>query len=178
MLQNPIPHQGVINTQHDTQHPPPPVGQYLNPNNPTDHTILLTSEEQILLQTRNRQYHASVESPPIPLETNPTPTGPPLVIPRPTTDPPLRIPPIPLHRNVHNPQAQAAHNYSLVDDLAQSSASMSVLEVLQTCPTQWKSLLFALGTVNPADTRLITFDLDSREPNLPTLITFQIPVKI
>jgi hypothetical protein len=104
--------------------------------------------------------------------------GPPLVIPRPNVEPPLRIPRIPLRRNVHNPQAREAHNYSLVDDLAQSSAAMSVLEVLQTCPTQWKSLLSALGAVDPTDTRLITFDLDSGEPHLPALITFQIPVKI
>jgi hypothetical protein len=55
---------------------------------------------------------------------------------------------------------------------------MSVLEVLQTCPTQRKSLLSTLGEVDPADTRLITFDLDSGEPHLPTLIAFQIPVKI
>jgi hypothetical protein len=55
---------------------------------------------------------------------------------------------------------------------------MSILEVLQTCPTQQKSLLFSLGAVDPADTRLITFDLDNGEPHLPTLITFQIPVKI
>jgi hypothetical protein len=55
---------------------------------------------------------------------------------------------------------------------------MSVLEVLQTCPTQWKSLLSALGAVDPIDTRLITFVLDSEEPRLPSLITFQIPVKI
>jgi hypothetical protein len=55
---------------------------------------------------------------------------------------------------------------------------MSVLEVLQTCPTQRKSLLSALGAVDPADTRLITFDLDSGEPRLPALIAFQIPVKI
>jgi hypothetical protein len=53
-----------------------------------------------------------------------------------------------------------------------------VLEVLQTCPTQWKSLLSALGAVDPADTRLITFDLDCGEPRLPTLVAFQIPVKI
>jgi hypothetical protein len=55
---------------------------------------------------------------------------------------------------------------------------MSVLEVLQTCPTQWKSLLSSLGEVDPADTRLITFDLDSEEPHLPSLVAFQIPVKI
>jgi hypothetical protein len=56
VLQNPIPHQGVINTQQDAQHPPLQIGQYHNPNNPAERTILLTSEEEILLQTRNRQY--------------------------------------------------------------------------------------------------------------------------
>jgi hypothetical protein len=55
---------------------------------------------------------------------------------------------------------------------------MSVSEILQTCPTQRKSLLSTLGVVNPADTRLITFDLDSGEPRLPALVAFQIPVKI
>jgi hypothetical protein len=55
---------------------------------------------------------------------------------------------------------------------------MLVLEVLQTCPTQQKYLLFALAAVDPVDTRIITFDLDSGEPHLPALITFQIPVKI
>jgi hypothetical protein len=55
---------------------------------------------------------------------------------------------------------------------------MSVLEVLQTCPTQWKSLLSALGAVDPADTRLITFDLDSFKPHLPAAVAIQIPVKI
>jgi hypothetical protein len=55
---------------------------------------------------------------------------------------------------------------------------MSVLEVLQTCPTQQKSLLFSLGAVDPVDTQLITFDLDNEEPHLPTLISFQILVKI
>jgi hypothetical protein len=178
VLQNPIPHQGVINTQQDAQHPPPQVGQYHNPNNPAERTILLTSEEEILLQTRNRQYPATAESTPTSPETNPTPTGPPLVIPRPSAKPPLRIPRIPLRRNVHNPQARAAHNYSLVDDLAQSPAAMSVLEVLQTCPTQRKSLLSSLGAVDPADTRLITFDLDSCEPRLPAAVAIQIPVKI
>jgi hypothetical protein len=160
------------------QHPPPQVGQYHNPNNPAERTILLTGEEEILLQTRNCQYQTLAESTPISSETNPTPTGPLLMIPRPSVEPPLCIPHIPLHRNVHNPQARAAHNYSLVDDLAQSPAAMSVLEVLQTCPTQRKSLLSSLGVVDPADTRLITFDLDSCEPRLPATVAIQIPVKI
>jgi hypothetical protein len=178
VLQNPIPHQGIINTQQDAQHPPPQMGQYHNPNNPAERTILLTSEEEILLQTRNRQYPPTAESTPTPTEANPTPTGPPLVIPRPSAEPPLRIPRIPLCMNVHNPQARAAHNYSLVGDLAQSPAAMSVLEVLQTCPTQRKSLLSAMGSVDPADTRLITFDLDNCEPRLPAAVAIQIPVKI
>jgi hypothetical protein len=154
------------------------VEQYLNPNNPAKCTILLTSEEEILLQMCNRQYHTPAESPSIPPETNPPPSRPPLVIPFPSVETPLRIPHIPLCMNVHNPQARVAHNYSLVDDLAQSLDAMSVLEVLQSCPTQWKSLLSALGPVETVDTRLITFDLDSGEPRLPALITFQIPVKI
>jgi hypothetical protein len=55
---------------------------------------------------------------------------------------------------------------------------MSILEVLQTCLTQHKSLLSALGVVDLVDTRLITFDLDNEEPCLPTLVAFQIPAKI
>jgi hypothetical protein len=101
-----------------------------------------------------------------------------LEIPRPNSETPLCIPRIPLRKNVHTPQARAAHNYSLVDDLAQSPAAMLVLEVLQTCPTQWKSLLSTLGVVDPANTQLITFDLNSGEPRLPAQIVFQIPVKI
>jgi hypothetical protein len=128
------------------------VGQYHNPNNPVERTILLTSEEEILLQTCNRQYLAIAKSTPTSPKTNPTPMGPPLVIPHPSAEPPLRIPRIPLHRNVHNPQARATHNYSLVDDLAQSLEAMSVLEVLQTRPTQRKSLLSTLGAVDPANT--------------------------
>jgi hypothetical protein len=108
----------------------------------------------------------------------PATAGQPLMIPRPNTEPNIHIPHIPLRQNVNNPHAREAHNYSLVDDLAQSPATMSVLEVLQTCPTQWKSFLSTLGAVDPADTRLITFDLDSGEPHLPTLVAFQIPVKI
>jgi hypothetical protein len=114
---------------------PPQLGQYLNPNNPADRTILLTSEEEVLLQTHSRQYRAPTKSPPIPPEKIPAPTGPLLMIPRPNTKTPLHIPRIPLRRNVHNPQARAAHNYSLVNDLAQSPTAMSVLEVLQTFPT-------------------------------------------
>jgi hypothetical protein len=100
------------------------------------------------------------------------------MIPRPNTKPTIPIPHIPLRRNVKNPQDRETLNYSLVDDLAQSPVAMSILEVLQTCPTHWKSLLSSLRAVNPANTRFITFDLDSGESCLPALVAFQIPVNI
>jgi hypothetical protein len=55
---------------------------------------------------------------------------------------------------------------------------MYVLEVLQTCPSQRKYLILSLGSVEPTDTQLITFDLYSGETCLPTLVAFQIPVKV
>ena len=94
------------------------------------------------------------------------------MIPRPNTDPTIHILHILLRKNVNNPQARATHNYSLVNELVQSSKTMSVLEVLQTYPNQWKSLLFTLGEFDPVDTRIITFDLDSGEPHLTTLVAF------
>jgi hypothetical protein len=39
-------------------------------------------------------------------------------------------------------------------------------------------MVSSLGAVDPTNTRIITFDLDSREPCLPTLVAFQILVKI
>jgi hypothetical protein len=74
--------------------------------------------------------------------------------------------------NVHNPDARVAQNYSLVNDLAQCLTPMSILEVLQTCPSQQKSFLYTFGVVDLANTRLITFDLDTREPCLPALVSF------
>jgi hypothetical protein len=62
----------------------------------------------------------------------------------------------------------------LVDDLAQYPAAMSVLEVLQTYPSQCKSLLSALGVVDTADMQLITFDSYSKEICIPTQVAFQI----
>jgi hypothetical protein len=172
-----------MNTQQEVHPAPPKMGQYQNPGpihpgNPADCNIHLTSEEEILLQTHGRQYSVPPKSTPTTPEVAPYTDGQPLMIPCPNTEPTICIPCIPLRRNVNNPQAREAHNYSMVDDLAQSPATMSILEDLQTFPPQGKSLLSSLGVVNPTDTRLITFDVDSGEPCLPTMVSFQIPVKI
>jgi hypothetical protein len=177
MLQNPIPHQGVMNTQHEVHPSPPKMGKYQNlgpihPLNLVDLNILLTSEEDILLQMRDHQYGTPPNSAATTSEESPSTAGQPLMIPCPNVEPTICIPHIPLRWNVNHPQAREAHNYSLVNDLAQYHVSMSVLEVLQMCPTQWKSFLSSLGVVDPADARLITFYLDSREPHLPALVAF------
>ena len=74
--------------------------------------------------------------------------------------------------------AKAALSYNIMDDLAQTPMAMSALEVLKTCPTQRKSLLAALGAVDPSDSKLITFDTENGELRMPSTITFQIPVSI
>jgi hypothetical protein len=155
-LQNPIPYQGVMTTQQMINPTPPQMGQYATPSTTpprdlVDRSIFLTNEE-ILLQTRNHQYGMPLDSTPTTLETRPATIGQPLIISHPNTEPIPRIPCMPLRPNVHNPHAKAAHNYSLVDDLAQSPVAISVLEVLQTFPSQRKSLLSALGAIDTADT--------------------------
>jgi hypothetical protein len=75
-----------------------------------------------------------------------------------------------------NPHARAIKNYSIVEDLAQAPSAMSTLEVLQTCPTQHKSLLKAIGGIDPTDMNLISFDLEDHIPRLPPQLAFQIQV--
>ena len=94
-----------------------------------------------------------------------------------TTNEPLQLPPFPwppICRVANNTTARAAVNYNIVDDLAQTPTTMSALEVLKMCPTQWKSLLSTLGAVDPFDSKLITFDTENGEPRMPSTIAFQI----
>ena len=65
-----------------------------------------------------------------------------------------------------------------MDDLAQTPMTMSVLEVLKTFPTQWKALLAVLGTIDPSDSKLITFDTENEEPWMTSTISFQILISI
>jgi hypothetical protein len=44
---------------------------------------------------------------------------------------------------------------------------MSSLEVLQSCPTQWKALLKAIGGIDPTDMNLIIFYMEYHIPRLP-----------
>jgi hypothetical protein len=49
----------------------------------------------------------------------------------------------------HNPHAKVAHKYNVVDHLAQSPDAVSILEVLQTFPSQRKGLLSTLSAIDP-----------------------------
>jgi hypothetical protein len=76
----------------------------------------------------------------------------------------------------HNPNARAAQNYSVVENLSQTPCAMSALEVLQSCPSQRKALLATLGsteTCNPGTIILYTTNL---KPRLPYHVAFQIVV--
>ena len=105
----------------------------------------MMSSDEVNLQTRRNQYGSTHEAPPTNTPTNAHATDEALRIPPPPLD---GVPKAPcfllLHIN-NNPNARAASNYNIVDDLAQSPAAMSALEVLKNCPSQCKTLLSAIG---------------------------------
>jgi hypothetical protein len=76
----------------------------------------------------------------------------------------------------HNPNARAAQNYSVVEDLSQTPCVMSTLEVLQSCPAQRKALLTALGSTETCNPGTIMLDTTDLKPRLPYHIVFQIVV--
>ena len=51
-------------------------------------------------------------------------------------------------KTLHNPNARAASNYSIVEDLAQTPCTMSSLEVLQSYLAQRDALLAYLGSMD------------------------------
>ena len=74
----------------------------------------------------------------------------------------------------NNATSRDAVSYSIGDDLAQKPMAMSALEVLKTFPMQRKYLLAALGAMDPSDSKLITFNTENGEPQMPSTISFQI----
>jgi hypothetical protein len=107
-------------------------------------------KKRFFCKTRSSIWHSPLNLLQPPQKVAPTTARQPLMIPCPNNEPNIRIPRIPLRRNVNNPHAREAHNYSLVDDLAQSPATMSVLEVLQTLSNSAEILSFHLGGSRPS----------------------------
>jgi len=98
----------------------------------------------------------------------------PLHIERLSVDSIARIPKGSAKRATINPNARAAHNYSIVEDLAQSPCAMSALEVLQSCPAQQSALLLVIGAVDPKNSLVLTLDMLNVKKGLPHHMTFQI----
>ena len=99
------------------------------------HHLLMMSSDEVNLQTRRNQYGSTSESPPADKPINAHPTDQALRIPPPPLDGAPKAPRFPLRRINNNPNAWAASNYNIVDDLAQSPTAMSVLEVLKNFPS-------------------------------------------
>ena len=90
----------------------------------------------------------------------------------------LHLPKSTLRKAIFNPNAQTAQFYNVVEDLAQAPCAMSTLEVLQSCPTQRKNLLTALGALDLDNTNLIHFNVENYKSRLPHKLTFHIITKV
>jgi hypothetical protein len=87
-----------------------------------------------------------------------------------------RIPKGAFKKASHNPNARAAQNYSVVEDLSQTPYAMSALEVLQSFPSQRKALLAALGSTETCNPGTIMLDTTDLKPCMPYHVAFQIVV--
>ena len=69
-------------------------------------------------------------------------------------------------KTLHNPNARATSNYSVVEDLAQTPCAMLALEVLQSCPAQRDVLSAALGSMDLSSlmAKFHLFDVKIRLP--------------
>ena len=124
MLTNPLPHNQNMNSksQEKSSENDPPEASARG-------CINLVRATKVV--TRVKYYGSSQPSP----GKEPDPPGTPLRIEK-LADKPEAAPRIPkgvLKHSGHNPNARAAHNYSVVEDLGHTPCAMSALEVLQSC---------------------------------------------
>ena len=55
---------------------------------------------------------------------------------------------------------------------------MSSLQVFQSCPKQWKCLIYSIGGVDPLESNILTIDVNKSEPRLSHKLGFQIQVRV
>jgi hypothetical protein len=173
VLMNPFPH-GKNMAQASTsssmeggsQGPPAPTN-----NNLTTNIYMMNVEANIATRARDYRMSESVEKGKE--ATNP-PT--PLQIEKAVGEMMTHIPKGVFKKASHNPNVRATQNYSIVEDLAQTPCAMSSLEVLQSFPSQRKSLLSALGSTETCNLGAIIFYPTDLKPRLPYHVVFQIVV--
>jgi hypothetical protein len=71
-----------------------------------------------------------------------------------------------LNLSTHSPNSRVTQNYSIFEDLGQTSCAMLALEVLHTCPTQRNSLLSTLGALDLSGSKVINLDVVDVNPRL------------
>jgi hypothetical protein len=113
-----------------------------------------------------------------PPSTSVTPPSGPLQIEKPNFDSILHPPKSTIQKSTFNPNSRASQNYNIVEDLAQAPCAMSTLEVLQNFPSQHRTLLAAIGAVDPESSNTITFNLDDYKSRLSHQLVFQIEVVV
>ena len=86
-----------------------------------------------------------------------------------------KIPKYVFQKELHNPNARATSNYSVVEDLSQTPCAMSSLEVLQSCPTQRDALLAALGSMD-SSSLMVKFNSFDVKIHLPYHVSLSIDV--
>ena len=118
---------------------------------------------------RAKDYTSSQPNP----DKEPDPPGTTLRIEKPVDKPEAtpRIPKGVLKRSGHNPNARATQNYSVVEDLGHTPCAMYALEVLQSCPSQRKALLSALGVNGDDSSSVIKFETAGHQPRLPYYVS-------
>jgi hypothetical protein len=102
----------------------------------------------------------------------------PLQIEKPTFNSILLPPKSTIHKSTFNPSSCVAQNYNIVEDLAQALCAMSTLEVLQHSPSQRRTLLDAIGIVDPKSSNHIIFNLDNYTSWLSHQLAFQVDVVV
>jgi hypothetical protein len=170
MLTNPFPHgknltQASENTNGGSQGPP----SSSNPS--TLNVYMLKGEAHIATRAHDYRVPSTVEkgkeaeNPSVPLQ-----------IERTMGETMKHIPKGVFKKASHNPNARAAHKYSVVEDFSETPCAMSTSEDLQSCPSQRKALLVTLRSTKTCNLGTITLDTTDLKPSLPYHFAFQIVV--
>jgi hypothetical protein len=76
----------------------------------------------------------------------------------------------------HNPNSRFAPNYSIVEDLSQTLCAMSSLEVLQSFPSKYITLLSTIEVGDSSSQLTMNFDVTDVNPPLNHHVSFQIDI--
>jgi hypothetical protein len=136
-------------------------------------------KETISLMTRSKtcdtplENHANGGATDNPSTSTP-PSSTPIQIERPVVDSVLRPPKGTIQKLIFNPSAHTAKKYNIVEYLTQAPCAMSMLEVIQKCPSQHRTMLSTIGAMDPEASNMVMFNLEYFKPRFSHHPTFQI----